>query len=256
MTLYFISRICTNAHYRGKIHFLFRFLTNTRCRLHRNGTNPQNVRIAKSLRIYEKSVYSQFGEDGVTIQIFNILSSNAVPLSKQFVEIGVESGLECNTRVLREQYNWTGTMFDGGYENKSINLHKEFVERENINVLFHKYNVATNIDFLAIDVDGMDWWLWKEFTYCSPKVICVEINSSYGFDDKVVKYESQYCWNRTDYHSASITAWIQLANCKGYTFVYLTREKLNAYFVRNDLFHLFDNDYGIYMEPLITRGNL
>lgn len=42
---------------------------------------------------------------------------------------------------------------DGGYENASINLHKEFITPSNINDLFAKYRVPKVFDFLSIDVD-------------------------------------------------------------------------------------------------------
>jgi hypothetical protein len=42
--------------------------------------------------------------------------------NKFYVEFGVENGFECNTRILREKYNWKGLQMDGGNENKNINL--------------------------------------------------------------------------------------------------------------------------------------
>ena len=34
--------------------------------------------------------------------------------NKFYVEFGVENGLEYNTRILREYYNWKGLLIDGG----------------------------------------------------------------------------------------------------------------------------------------------
>lgn len=78
----------------------------------------------------ERLVYSQFGEDGVTLALFAALGHG----SRYYVEFGVEDGMECNTRVLRERHGWKGLLMDGGEPNKAINLHSEFVTAENIEV--------------------------------------------------------------------------------------------------------------------------
>jgi hypothetical protein len=41
---------------------------------------------------------------------------------KFYVEFGAENGMQCNTRILRQNYNWNGLQMDGDYENESINL--------------------------------------------------------------------------------------------------------------------------------------
>ena len=62
---------------------------------------------------------------------------------KFYVEFGVENGNECNTKILRENYNWIGLQMDGNNENISINLRKEFITKENIIDLFSKYNLPS-----------------------------------------------------------------------------------------------------------------
>jgi hypothetical protein len=97
---------------------------------------------------YEKKVFSQNGEDGVTMRLISLLY-NGDNSNKYYVEFGTESGVECNTRILRERYNWKGLQMDGGNENYSINLRKEFIMKENIVELFRKYNVPQNINVLS-----------------------------------------------------------------------------------------------------------
>lgn len=50
---------------------------------------------------------------------------------------GTEACTECTTRALREQ-GWSGLLMDGFHENKSINLHKEYMRSDNILQLFKK----------------------------------------------------------------------------------------------------------------------
>ena len=52
-------------------------------------------------------------------EIFNKIGTT----NKYFVEVGVEDGSQCNTRLLREFYNWTGIMFDSEHSNPAINLY-------------------------------------------------------------------------------------------------------------------------------------
>ena len=60
------------------------------------------------LDIYEKKVFSQFGEDGITDYIFTKIGTD----NKYYVEIGTQDGSECNTRFLREQREWSGIQID------------------------------------------------------------------------------------------------------------------------------------------------
>ena len=72
------------------------------------------------LKDREWGFYSQNGEDGILLSIF----ANIGTTNKYYVEFGVEDGLECNTRLLRDVYGWTGLMMDGGYHNPDRNLQR------------------------------------------------------------------------------------------------------------------------------------
>lgn len=102
-------------------------------------------------REHELKVYSQNGEDGVLLWLFtNIGTVNHPP---RFVEFGVENGLQCNTRHLRERLGWQGLMMDGSNENLQINLHREIITPKNINDLLIKYQTPAWIDLLSIDLE-------------------------------------------------------------------------------------------------------
>ena len=57
-----------------------------------------------SLQHYEYSIFSQNGEDGILSFIFETIGVKFAT----FAEFGVQDGRECNTRVLRERWNFTG----------------------------------------------------------------------------------------------------------------------------------------------------
>ena len=46
----------------------------------------------------------QNGEDGIIQAAYDCMGT----VDKTFVEFGVENGMECNTRLLREKHGWTG----------------------------------------------------------------------------------------------------------------------------------------------------
>ena len=75
------------------------------------------------LNLFEYKIFSQNGEDGVTMKLVELIYENNNN-NKFYVEFGVENGFECNTRILRERYNWSGLQMDGSNENEMINLLK------------------------------------------------------------------------------------------------------------------------------------
>jgi hypothetical protein len=109
------------------------------------------------LSLFEKRVFSQNGEDGVTMKLVELIYNNNND-NKFYVEFGVENGMECNTKILREHYNWKGLQMDGCNENDNINLRKEFITKENVVELFRKYNVPQNINVLSVDIDFNDFY--------------------------------------------------------------------------------------------------
>ena len=112
-----------------------------------------------SLAASEWRVFSQNGEDGVILELFRRLEK-VTKIGKKYVEIGTENGNQCNSRLIRTKYNWTGHMFDGGNENPSINLHKEIILHSNILDLFAKYKIENeDLDLLSEDTDYADYWI-------------------------------------------------------------------------------------------------
>ena len=102
-------------------------------------------------RQHERKIYSQNGEDGVLLWLFTHIGIRHYP--PYFVEFGVENGLQCNTRFLRQHLDWKGLMMDGSNQNLDTNLHKEIISEKNINDLLTKYQTPSFFDLLSIDVE-------------------------------------------------------------------------------------------------------
>ncbi len=188
---------------------------------------------------YGHRVFSQTDEDGIIAEIFRRIGTT----SKLFVEIGVGDGTQCNTVALLCD-GWSGTWIEG-YEphfNKiehtlcpkfpQLNAVGCMVDASNINTLI----TAGEIDFLSIDIDGNDFWVWKALDISNPRVVCVEYNPLFKPPTSlVVPYDAKHKWDGTNYYGATLKAFEMLGRKKGYSLVGCSFAGSNAFFVRNDL---------------------
>lgn len=207
---------------------------------------------------YEKSLYSQNGEDGILAKIFQLIP----PSLSYCVEIGAADGITgSNTYCLRLQ-GWNSLLLDRAYENTQYNLHKQFLTAENINQIFDKYEVPPKFDLLSIDVGYNDFHLWNALDgKYRPSVVLIAYNGAYGDQvDRVVKYRPFYCGNQTDYFGASILALYHLGKAKGYCLAYAESQGSRLFFIREDLIQVcgltiqdIDDVQKIYRTPVHER---
>lgn len=194
-------------------------------------------------------VYSQNDEDGILAEIFKRVGIR----TGIFCEIGVQDGLECNSLFLIHQ-GWRGTWVEADetqipainekfqqlLTSGQLHVQNEYAKPENINRLLTEglsriAGKADELDFLSIDVDGMDFYLLQSLEL-KPKVICIEYNAK--FPAGVIRcpvFDPNYRWQGTDYMGASLSAFDELARTMGYTLVGTNITGANAFFVRNDL---------------------
>ena len=102
------------------------------------------------------------------------------------------------------------------YDNKKIRILNSLVYKENVNRLIDNYFDIENeeIDFLSIDVDGIDYYLFAELNF-RPKLICIEYNHWLGSNQSVViPYDPNFKWKRDFYSGASLLAITRLASKK------------------------------------------
>lgn len=188
------------------------------------------------LSLFENKIYSQNGEDGITMKLIELLYDGDHD-NKFYVEFGVENGSECNTKLLREIYNWKGLQMDGSHENNNINLRKEFITKENVVELFRKYDVPENINVLSVDIDFNDFYCLKEIleNYRCDIIIC-EYNATHLPDeDKIIIYDKNGQWDGTNYFGASLLALYKLGKKYNYSLIYCDKRGANSFFVHNDI---------------------
>jgi hypothetical protein len=205
---------------------------------------PRNADPKRLLR-YGFKVYSQNDEDGIIQEIFKRIRTR----DKTFIEFGVETGAECNTAKLLLE-GWRGLWIEGApqYANairrslgsfisdKQLSLAEAMVTAENINSLFSQAGFTGEIDFLSIDIDFNDYWVWKALDVVKPRVVAIEYNPIFRPPmSLVVPYEPMHKWDGTNYGGARLEALVRLGRTKGYRIVGCSFSGVNAFFVRDDL---------------------
>ncbi len=178
----------------------------------------------------ERSVRSQNGEDGVIEAIFDEIGTT----NKFLVEFGCEEK-ECNSAHLLAT-GWQGLLMDPFNESTdpAIDIKNEFVTAENVELLFDKYGVPQQFDLLSIDIDGNDFWVWKQVKR-RPRVCVLEYNAHISpFLRRTIRYEPSFQWQGTDYFGASLAALAELGRHKGYTLVHCEGTGANSFFVANE----------------------
>ncbi len=193
--------------------------------------------------------YSQFDEDGILLYIFALIGTT----NRMAAEMCAGIGSECNTANLILSQDWHAVLFDGDPENirkagrffgdhrdsmyRMPKLVSAWIDKDNVNDLLRKQGLEGEIDLFTLDMDGVDWWIWKAIDCINPRVVVVEYNNGWGAQESyTVPYRADFQWGEPrNYFGASLAAFHKLAGIKGYRLVGCNRHSNNAFFVRNDI---------------------
>jgi hypothetical protein len=124
-------------------------------------------------------------------------------------------------------------------------IKQAWISRETLNELLGVDHFDRDLDYLGIDLDGIDYWLWEAFP-TKPRLVLCEFNPFFGREAAVtVPYAPDFTRKTRDDHGrpvyprgywgASIAAFAALARRQGYVLVGSAPRSTNAYFVRADL---------------------
>lgn len=195
------------------------------------------------------SVFTQFEEDGLILFLFAVLGTT----NKTFIEIGSDDGVNSNSANLILNFGWNGLFIDGN--ERSVRRGRHFyakyptpwayppkfacarITRENINQIIEEAGFTGEIDFLSVDIDGNDYWIWDALEVVNPRVVMIETHVEFGYNNIVVPYDPDYFYpgKHKDYHGASPVAMKKLAAKKGYRLVGANSLGFNTIYVRNDI---------------------
>jgi hypothetical protein len=197
-----------------------------------------------SLSRHTAQVYSQNGEDGMIAEAFQRIGT----ASRTFLEIGIETGKQNNTRLLLEQ-GWTGVWVDASPANvaEATAAFAAFIERGTLRIITGDVNVETvntlltdaglpeTVDLLSLDIDQNTSHVWRALQLRA-RVACVEYNAALGAAAMLeVPYDPTQQWTVTNWYGASLKALEQIGHDKGMSLVGCDLNGVNAFFVDETL---------------------
>lgn len=204
-----------------------------------------------SLDAYAGGILSQHGEDGITYELMKRVGVKA----RRCIELGCGHN-GGNAGILVAGLDCQGLLVDGDPELVAIatatfagfpvTIKSAWIMRETVNDLVKDEGFSGEIDYLGIDVDGIDWWLWEALVTVRPRLVIVEYNALFGPDVSVtVPYAADFsrkarneqgrsAWPK-GYFGASLRAFERLGKRLGYRLVAVAPLSSNAYFIREGL---------------------
>jgi hypothetical protein len=180
---------------------------------------------------YKKNVYSQNGEDGLIEYLLSLIPDK----NNWCCEFGAWDGKYLsNTFNLVENKDYKSVYIEAD-EKKYLDLLKTAEMYENIipknkfidlkensldNIL-SETKIPYNFDVLSIDIDGVDYAIWKSLVKYKPKIVIIEINSS--LDPEIIFHPSELTLDILSKRTGvNFMTCYELGKEKGYTFFYHT----------------------------------
>lgn len=189
---------------------------------------------------HAKKVYSQVGQDGIIEYIFKNIGTT----TKYCVEFGFdctdlmggEGAAGSNVARLVLENEWGALLLDADHENPEIKLHKERLTPENILDVFKKYYAPKLIDYISIDVDSIDLWLFRALLAGNfrPRLVSVEYNANFPVDVSMTVKPDTTWQNMDAVYGASLFALVKVAEEFDYSLVAAIKH-FDLFFVRKDL---------------------
>jgi hypothetical protein len=199
------------------------------------------------------NVYSSSGEDGILAHILSRIGTGP----KRCIDLGAGSVDGSNVANLIVNRGFQGLLIDADaaslqraeafYRDSAADhqptIVNSVVNAENVNDLLRKHGYSGEIDVLSIDLDGVDYWIWKAIDAVEPRVLIVEYQDILGPDRSwTVPYRPDFSAgdhevNRdlNNYCGASLRAFARLSKQRDLRLVGCSRGGWNAFFVGRGL---------------------
>ena len=213
----------------------------------------ERARLPDDVALEGYKVYSQNDEDGIIDAIFSRIGSR-----NTYLEIGVESGIECNSHLLALK-GWRGGWIDGNPQScrqiardlgkmefpRRFRVLEKFVFSHNIWDIYRDHCAfldVPDLDFFSLDIDGSDSFVVDQLMRdgARPNVICLEYNGKFPPDiDIGVTNSSKSGWERDDYFGASLLRLYHVMSSYDYRLVTCNLTGANVFFVHPQFADLF-----------------
>jgi hypothetical protein len=197
---------------------------------------------SKGLNRFEAKFFSQHGEDGIIAEIFKRIGTN----NKTFFEFGAGTQFENNSIYLLLN-GWSGAWLDGNKKNinflkrnfkkyidsNKLKLSDKFISSKNINNIVKELDIPKDLDFLSIDIDGNDYYIWKACEL-EPRVLCIETNPRFNYDSDYLDEENENFGFPTPFSGSGLKQIVELSEKKGYVLIATDLSGVNAFFVKKE----------------------
>lgn len=195
----------------------------------------------KELSSYAGNIYSQYGEDGIIEEILKRLG-RSTDTDGWCVEFGAWDGLHLsNTYHLINDKAFKAVLIEGDrekYHTLCKNIPRDdvykicrFVNFEGTSTLdniLRSTPIPAGFDFLSIDIDGCDYFIFDSLKEYRPKIVCIEYNPTIPNEVEFIQPK--------DFgikQGASARSLMNLGIQKGYSLAAVTA--CNLILVRDDL---------------------
>lgn len=205
------------------------------------------------LENYQKSIYSQYGEDGIIEEICRRLGIS----NGHCVEFGAWDGIFLsNVYNLLKNKGWSGTLIEGNskkFQKLKVNMKDfsqvsclnkwiGFEENNSLETILKQQKVPPDFDVLSIDIDGVDFYVFESLSVYKPKVVIIEYNPTIPNEVEFVQAKTF-----STSQGSSAKSIVKLAENKGYKPVFCT--SCNLIFVLNTYYDLVC-DYDVSLDEL------
>jgi glycosyltransferase involved in cell wall biosynthesis len=184
---------------------------------------------------YKRDIFSQNGEDGVIAELLLRLN-----ITEGWVcEFGAWDGVHLsNTFALVQTKRFSAVYIEANAQRfddlvrtaaqypKIVPLCQR-VEADKLDEILASTPIPRDFDVLSIDVDGIDYHIWKHLQVYRPKIVVIEINSSISPTNKYYIHDEE-----AGYSGTSFWPTLELGLSKQYRLICHTG---NMIFIRRDL---------------------
>ena len=197
----------------------------------------------------KKKIYSQNGEEGIIMYIFEKLGK----LNKgNFIEFYANDGTkDSNVFYLFQRYSWGGIFIERdpnqfvrlkgnfeAFEETITCIQAEIGDSPNNNldkIIDDSNHENKEFDFVSIDIDGLDYFVFQKMEKYLPKVISIEVNAGHSpsYDQEITKEIAQQNVGQ------SLLVISKEAEKKGYFPLCYTG---NLFLIKNEFKDLFKDD--------------
>jgi hypothetical protein len=212
-----------------------------------------------NFQIYNKNIFSEFGEDGIIEEILKRLHTIS---DKQCCEFGAWDGkFSSNTCNLITHHNYKAILIEAD-KKKFKELQKNFPDKKIIKInkfinfsgedtldnVLEENNFNKNFDFLSIDIDGCDYYIFESLSKFTPKLICIEFNPSIPNQVDFIQKK-----NMKVKQGASAKSLINLALSKNYFPIASTHT--NLFFIHNSFKKFITKSNKFEIDKLLPNTN-